>query len=65
MDVGTAFATPREETDRAAPSSNEASGPARWPSRVLLRGERLALIVHEGVEYRLQLTRQNKLLLTK
>lgn len=37
----------------------------RFASCELLRGHRLAVIVHEGAEYRLQLTRQNRLLLTK
>jgi hemin uptake protein HemP len=65
MDAWTALPFPREETNGSGPSSVGAPGPARWSSRALLGDERWAVIVHEGVEYRLQLTRQNKLLLTK
>jgi hemin uptake protein HemP len=36
-----------------------------WSSHEILKGERLAVIVHDGSEYRLQLTRGNKLILTK
>jgi hemin uptake protein HemP len=45
----------------------ERQGPCRpvWSSDEILRGGRLAVILHEGCEYRLQLTRGNKLLLTK
>lgn len=65
MDFVASAANSREETDQARPPSLEAVGPARWSSRLLLGDGRLAVIVHEGAEYRLQLTRQNKLLLTK
>lgn len=34
-------------------------------SQVLLRGQKEALIAHNGVTYRLQATRQGKLILTK
>jgi hemin uptake protein HemP len=47
------------------PAPSAAAVCPRWISRDLLGRERVAIIVHEGVEYRLQLTRQNKLLLTK
>jgi hemin uptake protein HemP len=52
------------ESCRLGSPSPSAIAP-RWGSRELLRGERVAVIVHDGVEYRLQLTRQNRLLLTK
>ena len=39
--------------------------PRRVDSAELLRGERRMLILHAGVEYRLQVTKNGKLLLTK
>lgn len=60
--------SPRTRTiDEFIPSPGPSGSPVcpRWISRDLLGRERVAIIVHEGVEYRLQLTRQNKLLLTK
>jgi hemin uptake protein HemP len=44
-------------------------GEARWPRRIyspaLFRGDREVVIVHEGQEYRLRITRADKLILTK
>lgn len=40
-------------------------GPAKVASADLLKGNRKIVIDHDGVEYTLHLTRQNKLLLTK
>lgn len=37
----------------------------RWKSSELFCGQRELVIEHEGAEYRLQLTRQGKLILTK
>lgn len=37
----------------------------RWSSHALLAGKREAVIEHHGVEYRLRLTGQGKLILTK
>jgi hemin uptake protein HemP len=57
-----------DETDgvaHAVPGEATAAVGPRWGSGDLLRGQRVAVIVHDGTEYRLQLTRQNKLLLTK
>jgi hemin uptake protein HemP len=34
-------------------------------SKILLAGQREAIIVHRGEEYRLRITRQEKLILTK
>ena len=47
------------------PTPTPARAPLRWSVAELLKGGRIALIEHDGAEYRLQLTRQNKLLLTK
>ena len=47
------------------PTPTPARAPLRWSVADLLKGGRIALIEHDGAEYRLQLTRQNKLLLTK
>ena len=38
---------------------------ARWNSEQLLAGKRESVIEHNGVEYRLRLTGQGKLILTK
>lgn len=37
----------------------------RWASKTLLADQREAVIEHHGVEYRLRLTGQGKLILTK
>ncbi|NML46055.1 hemin uptake protein HemP [Ramlibacter sp. G-1-2-2] len=42
-----------------------AQRPAPVPSEVLLRGQRLVEIAHNGEVYRLQATRLGKLILTK
>ncbi|HWU81972.1 MAG TPA: hemin uptake protein HemP [Methylophilaceae bacterium] len=41
------------------------AGLSRWSSHALLAGKREAVIEHHGVEYRLRLTGQGKLILTK
>lgn len=50
---------------RTRPAESVPAAGPRWGSQDLLRGQRVAVILHDGVEYRLQLTRQNRLLLTK
>ncbi|MDP2248647.1 MAG: hemin uptake protein HemP [Nitrosomonadales bacterium] len=40
-------------------------GLVRWTSKVLFAGAREIIIEHAGVEYRLRLTSQDKLILTK
>lgn len=40
-------------------------GLLRWTSKVLFSGAREIIIEHAGVEYRLRLTSQDKLILTK
>lgn len=40
-------------------------GPGRIDSQELLRNGRELIIAHQGEEYRLRLTRQDKLILTK
>jgi hemin uptake protein HemP len=37
----------------------------RFDAKVLLGGSRMIVLVYEGTEYRLQLTSNNKLILTK
>lgn len=55
----------------SAPEREEADGPARdrghreISSEALLAGGKEVLIRHQGEAYRLRLTRQNKLILTK
>ncbi len=51
-----------EPTGQAEAQSHDAR---RLKSEELLRGLQRIVIEHEGMEYTLQLTRQNKLLLTK
>lgn len=46
-------------------SQRQAGGLVRWPSQVLFAGMREVIIEHAGVEYRLRLTSQDKLILTK
>ena len=48
----------------AAPAA-AAAGRNRTTSAELLKGERQIVILHEGQEYRLQITKNGKLLLTK
>ncbi len=46
--------------------SDSAAAPRRGvPSEQLLKGARELIILHDGCEYVLRLTRQNKLILTK
>lgn len=59
--------------DGVAPAAGEAGSDHRWalagaavtPISLLLRGRREMLIEHAGQIYRLQVTRNNKLILTK
>jgi hemin uptake protein HemP len=41
------------------------NGLPRWTSKTLFAGAREIIIEHAGVEYRLRLTSQDKLILTK
>ena len=50
-----------EEARACAPGSRL----LRWASKTLLADQREAVIEHHGVEYRLRLTGQGKLILTK
>lgn len=71
----TQMATPEPATSTAvstatAPRRDGAAGgtahtAAPIPSAALLRGQRVIEIDHEGQRYRLQATRQGKLILTK
>ena len=53
----TVEAEPRESSDPETPR--------RVQSTALFRGEREVVIVHRGQEYRLRITRMEKLILTK
>lgn len=48
-----------------APDLGTAMNASRWTSAQLLAGKRESVIEHNGVEYRLRLTSQGKLILTK
>ena len=50
-----------------APDAGHAAGPVtvRLPSSEVFRGRREVVIVHRGQEYRLSITRADKLILTK
>jgi hemin uptake protein HemP len=52
---------PAENRSQSAPQG----APAAVESRTLLAGREELIILHEGVSYRLRVTRQNKLILTK
>lgn len=55
-------------TDQSANSpliERQPSGLLRWTSKALFAGAREVIIEHAGVEYRLRLTSQDKLILTK
>lgn len=43
----------------------EPGGPARIDSPALFRGRREVVILHQGQEYRLRITKADKLILTK
>jgi hemin uptake protein HemP len=47
------------------PAQTDDPAPARIPSTELLRGARELLILHQGETYRLRLTSNDKLILTK
>lgn len=49
----------------AAPLTTAENALPRWPSQVLLAGGREAAIEHADLVYRLRLTAQGKLILTK
>jgi len=53
-----------DATQQTAPASEPTDG-NRVPSTALLRGARSVEIEHHGVVYKLQATRQGKLILTK
>lgn len=55
---------PRPEDDRRSAQSHRAAGPV-IDSDVLMQGRREIVIVHDGSNYRLRITSNNKLILTK
>ncbi|MBW0172629.1 MAG: hemin uptake protein HemP [Hydrogenophaga sp.] len=50
---------------QASQDSQDTRGLPVWPSADLLRGQKAVAIDHNGSLYRLQTTRQGKLILTK
>ena len=56
---------PGRTTLPTAEERGEAAVPARIESSALFRGRREVVILHQGHEYRLRITRANKLILTK
>ena len=56
---------PKLPSDDAQPCRLEHSGMKRWTSQELFAGTRELVILHAGSEYRLRLTSQGKLVLTK
>jgi hemin uptake protein HemP len=58
-------------TELSQPTGSTENQPEREPSqavvdaRELFRGQREVVIEHEGVQYRLRITRRNKLILQK
>ena len=52
-------------TPAAATDGTPAAAPPAIPSEQMMRGQRSITIVHRGVTYQLQATRQGKLILTK
>ena len=60
-----ACTTPGPAAPAAAPVDRAVDRPAQLSSVELLRGQRLVEIAHNGEIYRLQATRQGKLILTK
>ncbi len=55
----------RAAPQQVLPPLARTSGPARIDGAQLFGGQREVLIVHNGEEYRLRITRQEKLILTK
>ena len=55
----------RAAPPQVLPPLVRASAPARIDGAQLFGGQREVLIVHNGEEYRLRITRQEKLILTK
>ncbi|XSG82210.1 MAG: hemin uptake protein HemP [Methyloligella sp. ZOD6] len=56
---------PSEGQAGARDGEAESAGPVRWRIGDLLQGGRIAIIEHAGEEYRLRLTANDKLILTK
>lgn len=55
-----------EDADEGSIARGTSTGPAvRIPSTDLFRGRREIVIVHRGQEYRLHITKADKLILTK
>lgn len=56
-----------EERDSGTPSGRmaEMAGPRRISSTALFRDDREVTIIHRGQEYRLRITKGDKLILTK
>lgn len=56
---------PTSATSAPHPGTRPADGLLRWTTAALFSGAREVIIEHAGAEYRLRLTSQDKLILTK
>ena len=63
--MDTATTTPNHPTAVQTPEASPAGAPHLLDSQDLLRGQNAVAIAHNGSLYRLQATRQGKLILTK
>jgi hemin uptake protein HemP len=54
-----------DDSGEPTTAGEPATGPARIVSTELFRGQREIVIVHRGQEYRLHITKADKLILTK
>lgn len=60
------MSTPRDDLEpKMVLPEQKVNGLLRWTSKILFAGTREIIIEHAGVEYRLRLTSQDKLILTK
>ena len=55
----------RDSQGKTKEPAGEAGGPRRLPLEAILGGRREVIIRHRGADYRLRLTSNDKLLLTK
>lgn len=57
--------TQTQDLERPPAATTQDDGPVVLDSEALFRGAREIRIVHDGTQYRLTITRLNKLILTK
>jgi hemin uptake protein HemP len=65
MNKSTISANSANQSANSPLPGRQAGGLLRWTSKGLFAGAREIIIEHAGVEYRLRLTSQDKLILTK